>query len=243
MIVSHKHRFVLLAPWKTASQTAHLRLQAYNESTYPRFYHFNRHLNRVVHQHITCADFLCLPESKYGYFVGAFVRNPYDRAYSGFYQLQRGMEAQRSWSYPTPWIRDLVMKQWAEIHSQFCRAEFEFDKWIKIIGEDQIYDIGRNSSFGLHPAHYWTHVAGEQVVNFIGRVERFEADFQVFLSHVEINRLEAVNSNVADLEGSAASNPFGYRYVDRMKPASIDKINRLLAEDFDLFGYEKIAIT
>ncbi len=232
----------MLAPWKTASQTARLRLETYNESTYPRFYYFNLYLNRVVHQHITCADFLSLPESRLGYFVGAFVRNPYDRAYSGFSQLQKGMVAQQSWSYPTPWIRDLVMKQCTEIYSQFCRAEFEFDEWIKIIGDEQIYEIGRNSSFNLHPAHYWTHVAGQQCVDFIGRVENFEVDFQEFLSRVGIDRLDPVNSNVADLEGSAASNPFGYRYVDRMNAASIGKINRLFAEDFDFFGYERVIL-
>jgi hypothetical protein len=32
----------------------------------------------------------------------------------------------------------------------------------------------------------------------------------------------------------------GYRYADRMTPASIDKINALFERDFDLFGYERI---
>ncbi len=239
MIISHKHRFIMLTPWKTASQTLQARLNPYDESTYPKFYYFNPHLNRVVHQHLTCADLVGLPEGRLGYFVGAFVRNPYDRAYSGFWQLQRGMVEQQKWSYPEPWIGDLVRKQWSDIHSQFCRAEFEFDKWMRIIGDEQIYEVGNNSSFNLHPAHYWTHVASDKIANFVGKVEAFEGDFQRFLTEVGIGHIEMINANVVDLKGDADFNPFGYRYVDRMNSASRSRINDLFDRDFEMFGYEK----
>ena len=239
VIISHKHRFIMMAPWKTASQTLQARLKPYDESTYPKFYYFNPHLNRVVHQHITCADLLSLPEGRLGYSVGAFVRNPYDRAYSGFWQLQRGMVEQQKWTYPDAWIGDLVRKQWSELHAQFGRAEFDFDKWINIIGDEQVYEIGNNSSFNLHPAHYWTHVAGEKIAGFVGKVEAFESDFQRFISEVGIDQVEMLNANVADLKGDAESNPFGYRYVNRMNSASRSRINDLFDRDFELFGYEK----
>ena len=89
MIVSHAKQFVLMAPWKTASSTSHATLGHYNESPYDRGFHWNPTLGRVVHQHLTLADLLALPEGQLGYKIGAFVRNPYDRAYSGFMQLQR----------------------------------------------------------------------------------------------------------------------------------------------------------
>ena len=38
----------MLAPWKTASRTMYARLWEYDESRYPRFFYFNRYLNRVV---------------------------------------------------------------------------------------------------------------------------------------------------------------------------------------------------
>lgn len=229
----------MLTPWKTASQTLQSRLKPYDESTYPKYYYFNPHLNRVVHQHITCADLACLPEGQVGYFVGAFVRNPYDRAYSGFWQLQRGMVEQQKWTYQDPWIGDLVKKQWAELHSQFCRAEFEFDKWIKIVGDELVYEMGNNSSFNLHPAHYWTHVAGKKIVDFVGKVETFESDFQRFISEVGIENVEMSNANISDLQSNAECNPFGYRYVDRMNSASRNRINDLFDRDFALFGYKK----
>src|SRR5438309_1462874 len=111
MIISPSRKFAVLAAWKTASQTIHHRLSAYNESPYSAFFYFNPYLNRVVHQHITCSDFLCLPESKMSYYMASFVRNPYDRTYSGFLQLQRDIEIQPHATFPAPWIRDLVMDQ------------------------------------------------------------------------------------------------------------------------------------
>jgi hypothetical protein len=241
MIISHQKRFVMLLPWKTASQTVALRLDPYNDSPYPRFFYFNAHLNRIVHQHLPYAGFACLPESRLGYFSASFVRNPYDRVYSGFRQLQKDLQEQPRARYPAPWIRDHVMKQLGENFAQLRRAQFVFADWFDSVGEEQIYDIGRNTNFPLHPSHYWTHAAGQQVVDFIGRMENFEADFEEFLARVGIEPVAPVNANVVELEGGAATNRLGYRYVERMDAPTIDKINRLFARDFDLFGYERVA--
>jgi Sulfotransferase family len=242
MIISHQKRFVMFLPWKTASQTIALRLQPYDESPYNRFFYFNRYLNRVVHQHVTCAEFACFPESKLEYFAASFVRNPYDRVYSGFRQLQKDIQQQPHASYPEPWIRQYVMKQLTENFAQLCQAQFKFDEWLELIGDDQVYEIGRNTNFPLHPAHYWTHIAEHQVVGFIGRVENFEADFQEFTARINIGRVQPLNANVAELEGGGKKNPFGYRYVDRMSARSIAKINRLFERDFDLFQYERLNV-
>jgi hypothetical protein len=241
MIISHKNRFVMLAPWKTASQTMRARLCGHNESRYPIFFYFNPYLNRVVHQHITRAEFDCLPEAKLGYQTAAFVRNPYDRAYSGFRQLQKDIQDQPSACFPEPWIRDLVRKQLAENFALLCQSGFQFDAWLALIGDEQIYEIGRNSNFPLHPAHYWTHTADVKAVDFIGRVETFETDFLRFLSQVGIQQPEQVNANVVDLKGDADSDPFGYRYAARMNARSKARINELFNKDFELFGYDKIS--
>ena len=240
MIVSHQKRFVMLLPWKTASQTIRHRLAPYDAAVYPEFFYFNSYLNRIVHQHITCADFVCLPESKLGYFSGTFIRNPYDRVYSGFRQLQTDIELQPRRRYPVPWIRDLVARQLAENHSQLQQAQFQFDDWLKLVGDEQIYEIGRNSNFSLHPVHYWTHFAGKQLVDFVGRVETFEEDFKVFLAKVGIDRVEQVNSNVVEILGDSNANPFGYRYVNRMNSRSIGRINQLFQTDFEIFGYDRL---
>jgi hypothetical protein len=238
VIISHKARFVLLLPWKTASSTSHERLVAYNDSPYGRFFYFNTFLQRVVHQHITYPEFAALPEGRKGYFSGAFVRNPYDRVYSGFLQLQRDIQQHPTAEFPAPWIKALVMQQIAENFAQLAAAGFDFDRWFGLIEEHQIYEVGRNSSFPLHPAHYWTGLDREQNVNFVGRVENFDHDFSAFCSNVRVTPADVPNSNVSnvvvDVSTTASS-----RYLSKMNTASISKVNALFSVDFELFGYKK----
>jgi hypothetical protein len=238
VVLSHSNAFVLLAPWKTASSTTHLRLESNNQSPYSRFYDYNPYLQRVVNQHITYAEFGMLPESKNNYFVGAFVRNPYDRVYSGFLQLQKDIEHQPKSLFPKAWIRALVMRQLADNLAQLSAGEFEFNKWFGLIEEYQIYEVGRNSSFPLHPAHYWTSIDRIQKVNFIGKVEQFEQDFAMFCGHVGVEPGSRINANISNQE-SELSLASSSRYIHLMNSASISKINTLFNDDFELFGYEK----
>jgi hypothetical protein len=120
-------------PWKTASSTTHLRLGFYNQSPYNRFYDYNPYLRRVVHQHITYAEFAALPEGRLGYFTGAFVRNPYDKVYSGFLQLQRDIREQPSWSFPNDRIKALVMRQLDDNLALLKEGEFDFNKWFGLV--------------------------------------------------------------------------------------------------------------
>jgi hypothetical protein len=242
MILSDRNRFVLLAPWKAASSTAHARLGHYNESPYSRFYDYVPYLQRVVTQHITCAEFVMLPESRKGYFVGAFVRNPYDRVYSGFLQLQRDIREQPAAPFPEPWIKALVMRQLSDNFAQLAAANFDFDTWFSSVEAYQIFEVGRNTSFPLHPAHYWTNIDGERKVGFVGKVEQFERDFDAFCEAVGIPRLEdRTSANMSDGAIVAESNTASpYRYIDRMSRASISKINSLFQDDFSAFGYERI---
>jgi hypothetical protein len=238
MIVSHKYQFALLSPWKTASSTSNARLEKYNDSTYSRFYYYNSHLQRVVTQHITYADFSFLPESRLNYLTGTFVRNPYDRVYSGFLQLQRDIQQQPSAIFENNWVKKLVLRQLAENFAQIAAGEFDFDKWFWSVEDYQIYDVGRNSSFPLHPAHYWTGIDREQKIDFVGKVECFEHDFDIFCKKVNITLSgERVNANVS---GNSVHEEFSYpRYINLMSAASISKINTIFSDDFDLFKYEK----
>ncbi len=239
MILSHQHRFALLSPWKTASSTTHVRLGHYNESPYSRFYHYNPYLQRIVHQHITFSEFAMLPEGRQGYFSAAFVRNPYDRVYSGFLQLQRDFQQQPFAQFPNDWVKALVMRQLADNFAQLAAGEFEFNKWFGLIEEYQIHEIGRNTSLPLHPAHYWTGINGEKKVEFVGKVERFEHDFDEFCHLVGIQPpKDRAIANVSDGAPDPES-PACPKYIGRMSPASISKINTLFRDDFELFEYQR----
>jgi hypothetical protein len=238
MIISHKHRFVILSPWKTASNTLGLRFNAYDESPYSRFFHFNTHLSRVVHQHLTLADFRLLPESRLGYTTASFVRNPYDRAYSGFIQLQRDIAIQPKAPYPSEWIQELVSAQLAENARRLIASGYDFNQWILALPEYEIYEAGRNTNMPLHPASYWTHAGGQKGVDFVGKVENFEDEVERLCTLIGIPLPAKENANVSDAE--QGSSQLSYRYVSRMSRGAIDRINHLFANDFATFGYEQV---
>jgi hypothetical protein len=237
MIISLKKGFALLAPWKTASQTAHGCLERYNESPYSRFFYFNPHLNRVVHQHLTLADFRALPESGMVAKIGSFVRNPYDRCYSGFMQIQRDFEIQPRMRFEPKWVGDLVRDQISRNMQRVIRAEMMFDKWICELPEYDVFEAGANTNCPLHPAHYWTH-AGASEVDFIGKVESFRSEFDRFCSFIGIDAPPIRIENVSD---PAQHRPRSYsRYAGRMSRRALDRINDLFARDFELFGYARL---
>jgi Sulfotransferase family len=240
MIISHKKKFAAFRPWKCASSTLSARLEPYDQSPYSRFYHFNPHLGRVTHQHLTCADFAALPESKLGYFTFTFVRHPYDRVYSGFQQFFRDIDWQPKASFPSNWVKQLVLSQLASNFAQLARALFDFDTWWASVDEHQIYNAGANSSFPLHPAHYWTHIDGTQYVDSIGKVENFETDVEAICSRLEIPVPEKQNVNLSGESVGVSLDPNQTYYSSRMNRASLDKINAIFARDFQLFDYKKL---
>jgi hypothetical protein len=239
VIISHAKRFVVLATWKAASSTIRVRLGTYCESPYSAFYHRSPVLGRVVHRHLTLDDFAALPESQMGYVTAAFVRNPYDRVYAGFRQLQTDIHEQPLAEFPDDAVRTLVMEQLAANQSQLRRACFEFEPWLALIDDRQVLEAGANSSFPLHPAHYWTHRDGVQAVDFVGRVESFEHDFGRLCRVLGVAPSSRANANVGSSDMRLAGGRHGYRYAERISRGARRRIEELFAADFELFGYPR----
>jgi hypothetical protein len=148
------------------------------------------------------------------------------------------MVEQLSATFPTPLVRELVMSQLDANRTQLTATGFDFDRWIQSLKDFQIYEVGHNSSLPLHPANYWTHLAGKQVTNFVGKVESLEADFSTLCSILGIDEPERINRNVSSSTSERSSDRTGYRYLHLMNRSSIEKINRLFSDDFELFGYD-----
>ncbi|WP_226018772.1 sulfotransferase family 2 domain-containing protein [Novosphingobium sp. FKTRR1] len=236
MLISSALRLIIMMPWKCASSTLHATLEPYNDSRYDRFFNFNPVLQRVTHQHLTLADAMMLPESKLGFRIATFVRNPYDRAYSGFLQLQRDFRDQPQLTFQTEWIGELVRQQIADNMELIIRAGFDFDNWLQLLPECCVLDIGRNTNMPLHPANYWTHLDGKQVAGFIGKVENFPFDFRRLCQFAGIDEPHTRSQNVT----SGEVFDHEYKYASRMSKYSRSRINALFKEYFELFEYRML---
>ncbi len=76
-------------------------------------------------------------------------------------------------------------------------------------------------------------------VDFLGRVETFERDFDglcltfglTVSERVDVNRRDTTPTPGPDAET---------KYAQRMTRRTLDKLNRLFEKDFDLFGYIRL---
>ncbi len=118
------------------------------------------------------------------------------------------------------------------------KANDDFDAWINILTEEQVYDVTLNSSLPLYPAHYWTHINKGKYVDFIGKVENYENDLECVCKEIGVEAEKGVNKNITS-SCTVKENEL-YKYARFMNSKSRDKINSLFREDFELFGYEKI---
>ena len=240
MLLIPSAKLAMLYPWKTASQTLQSRLEALGTRPYPKLHYFNQYLHKVVHQHLTLADYRGLPQSQLGYELAVFVRNPYDRVFSGFQQALRDISVLPRLNYPQPWIRELVMQQVASLFSSLSRAQYNVDQWFQQLSLHEILDTGHSTCMCLHPVTYWTHQAGEQVADFIGKVEDFESDFSRLRERYSLPMTAGGSENRSDptLARPDANN---YLYTYRLHPRTIAKINDVFRDDFDLLGYERLS--
>jgi hypothetical protein len=94
----------------------------------------------------------------------AFVRNPWDRHVS-FYHF-------------------MLQKSTMVAHDSLVRCG-SFDKWVV-----QCYENVRNNHYVnfTHPQWSWTHIDGEQAIDFIGYYENLHDDFDIWL-HIRWSRM------------------------------------------------------
>lgn len=238
MILSRKGSFVILAPWKTATQTIRARLHQVNESPYSPFFHFNLHLGKVSHQHLTLSEFLRLPEAKYVSCRAVFVRNPYDRVVSGFGQIQRDIVRHPHCVFPSSGVRDEVIASLAKAELRLADAGGDLNRWVENLEDYEVLDEKKSMVLPMHPCSYWTHIDGNKRIDYLGKVESFEQDFATLVRVLALDaeRIPAISANI----GSQGYDLQGYRHANKLGRRARDRINELFKDDFELFGYEKL---
>ena len=226
MIISHRHKFIWFQPWKIASNTIFTRIGHLNQSIYPQESYFNKILGKLSSKHIDLCDFKKLPEFKLDYRTVCFVRNPYDRFYSGFLQCRK--------DYITEFGNDFSLKPWGTLlekgFKNYCN--FAEDKFVK--SEYFFPNISNFDNVYLNKKKY---------VNFVGFIERFENDFTEICKKLAI---EAQNQNSLHIE--KAQNPCDphminqneYKYLNHYDKEMVETVNLIFKLDFKHFGFQKI---
>ena len=157
-----------------------------------------------LHKHMRASELRDLlgPARWSDSFTFAFVRNPFSRAYSTYKYLKQHR---------------------AEL--PFIDQFDTFDEYVSSAEWD-----GHGPFRLLLPQSHWTHHRGEQLVDFIGRVETFTADLDHVLRMVGAGEAKAA-PDVQNVSALPPSPP-------RLSEQAVAKIVDRYASDFAVFGYD-----
>ena len=174
MILNHQHRFLFIHVPKTAGTTVTRALSPlttfrdielggtkYGEAIQERFA-----ARFDLRKHSTGAMIRakCPGHIWHRFFVFAFVRNPYARAYSVYRFLRR----------------------WKEGPHHALATSLDFTDFL------HSEEVATNEIEIARPQTYWLSADGERLpgLNFIGRVEDFDRDFSFVLSTIHRRRID-----------------------------------------------------
>lgn len=206
----------------------YLRLNKFDDARYPQGEYFNDILGKISHRHIALKDFSKLPESRQNHARFSFVRNPYDRFYSGFLQRQVRLSS----GAPPPDMHP------NEVKRELCSIKRGFPGFAAYC-LDCFHRTGKPP--GGHPLRHYVYHNNKPAVDYVGFVETFEASFEQICHRIGIEGANVGNANVRyeteNLEAAKSFSQARFRYLDKYDHSAIEAVNSFYEGDFDGLGY------
>lgn len=175
-MINHKHKFIFIHIPKTAGESIEVTFQAKGELKYWASFD---HTNHEPLQHLTANEIKKrLGKSEYNkYYKFSFVRNPFSRCVSEYF-----------------WWRQ-------KIDSDRRRCNSSFAQWVH---EDLPSLISKNQSIkslikhNIEQYKFIYNTSDNCLVDFIGRFENLQEDFDIVCDKIEIPRQQLPHKNKTD---------------------------------------------
>ena len=158
MIISHKHQFIFLANAKTGTSSMYSVLEQFNETKFKQHKTLGAGFNSVN------LDF-----DFSNYFIFCFVRNPWDRTISRYYQQQKPINLHHPWR-----------KYLHRLAHKYSPRDF-----LKKVDES-FFKRGAQSNYYLLEGN---------LINFVGRFENLQEEFYVACDKIGIPRQQLPHKN------------------------------------------------
>jgi hypothetical protein len=176
MRISHKHKFVFIAMEKTGSVSIRNILDEYSDIRYGNFNNKNPHTTaRDVKKELFVND----TKKFNSYFKFAFVRNPWARMISWYEFMCKQVHKTESQKY------DCVVNNYDEYKkislmgfNRFIQSEYE-----------------KNNSHYLGYSRYYEDENGNNLLDFIGKVENIQEDFNTVCDKIGIPKQKLPHEN------------------------------------------------
>jgi hypothetical protein len=151
------------------------------------------------------------------YFTFTFVRNPYDRLYSGFVQDRLASKAYPNWIRAKKSIFDSIGDDFNRYIMEFVHEENIRDKWDWIC---------------FCPMYDFAYYDNRYFIDWHGRVENLEEDFS------ELAQLIGVEENLLPPQNMHTQPSDRLKYLDKYERSTVEKVNYIYKKDFEYFNYE-----
>lgn len=214
MLISNRYRFLYFVVPKSASATLRKSLGGFADIGWP-VSNYQQHMTVVQFHHSENAHLFD------EYFKFTFVRNPYDRLYSGYLQDRHASEQSSRWQLAKKSIFDEIGDDFPRyFNDHVIQADIHRDwRWICFC---PMYEFAYSQS-------------GERIVDFVGKVENFEADLVALSASLGIDIEKASDENVRSTICTAQP-----KYLGKYDRKTIAAVNRVYRKDFELFSYEML---
>lgn len=227
MIISHKYKFIYVAPEKTASNTIRLLLKDYADLILSFKGRFPCDSSSAVwldlaepHMPIQSIYYKFFkPHKKQfnSYFKFSFVRNPWDRMVSYFEFMCKRAHMHESIHYP-----DHVASY--ELYKRV--SEMGFAEFLRQAQREPKFCLGFGNFCGYE--RFFVDRRGNNQMNFIGKVENLQEDFNAVCDKIGIPRQELIHTN------KSRHKSYTKYYDDELR----DIVAKAFAADIEHFGYE-----
>ena len=133
------------------------------------------------------------------------IRNPWDRFYSLY-----------NFCMQTHTDKNTPVEEWP------------FDRWTRAVLVDKVQEVMRIYR-NIRPMEEWLFSEGEQVVDFIGRFERINEDWEIICEGLGIGFVPLPHANKTRSDG--------YLSAYASNPELVDIVGDFYQRDIDRFGY------
>lgn len=173
-------------------------------------------------QHVTIRKFLKIDGAKKlfnQYFKFTFVRNPYDRLYSGYLQDRKASITWQKWIVAKKPIFDKLGNDFNRYITQYVAKANLKDQWDWIC---------------FCPMTEFSHVKGKYALDWYGKTEYLARDLKKLGEKLDIDIEKAGDRNVITQPGREL------KYLKYYNRRAIEVVNSIYSKDFDFFGYKKL---
>lgn len=209
MIIDNEKKFIFVAVAKTGSTSITRRFNILEDPS-PEFYHM--HLRNILTKY---------PGTK-NYFKFCFVRNPYDRLVSLYYDL-RSSPGHLKWSYPITKYKN-------------------FNEFVQNLEKSPCFNF-----IHLRPQFEYISINNEVKMDFVGKFENLKDHFKSVEKKLNINHVEIQHFRKREFKSKGVAVFFKkifcgqkkYNYLEEYTKETKNICYELYKEDFKSFSYDK----